>query len=63
MICGAGNFPVRKKEKQIKAFEANRENWRKAEHYLDQLKRAHTLIPKCWTSCGPSWQVWKPDTN
>ena len=46
MICGAGNFPVRKKEKQIKAFEANRENWRKAEHYLDQLKRAHTLAVK-----------------
>ena len=46
MICGAGNFPVRKKQKQIKAFEANRENWRKAEHYLDQLKRAHTLAVK-----------------
>lgn len=46
MICGAGNFPVRKKQKQIKAFEANRENWRKAEHYLDQLKRAHTLSVK-----------------
>lgn len=46
MICGAGNFPVRKKEKQIKAFEANRENWRKAEHYLDQLKRAHALAVK-----------------
>ena len=46
MICGAGNFPVRKKEKQIKAFEANRENWRKAEHYLDQLKRANTLAVK-----------------
>ena len=46
MICGAGNFPVRKKQKQIKAFEANRESWRKAEHYLDQLKRAHTLAVK-----------------
>lgn len=46
MICGAGNFPTRKKEKQVKAWEANHETFRKAEHYLDLLKTAHTLTVK-----------------
>ena len=27
MICGPANFPTRKKEKQIKAWEANHENF------------------------------------
>ena len=27
MICGAGNFPTRKKEKQIAAWDANRKNY------------------------------------
>ena len=46
MICGAGNFPTRKKEKQVKAWEANHETFRKAEHYLDLLKSAHALTVK-----------------
>lgn len=46
LICGAGNFPTRKKEKQIAAWDKNMENWRKADHYLDMLKRAHALAVK-----------------
>ena len=46
LICGTGNFPTRKKEKQIAAWDKNMENWRKADHYLDMLKRAHTLAVK-----------------
>lgn len=46
LICGAGNFPIRKKEKQIVAWDKNMENFRKADHYLDMLKRAHTLAVK-----------------
>lgn len=46
LICGAGNFPTRKKEKQIVAWDKNMENFRKADHYLDMLKRAHTLAVK-----------------
>lgn len=46
LVCGAGNFPTRKKEKQIAAWDKNMENFRKADHYLDMLKRAHTLAVK-----------------
>ena len=46
LICGPANFPVRKKEKQVAAWDANRENFRKAEHYLQMLKRAHTFAVK-----------------
>lgn len=46
LICGPANFPVRRKEKQIAAWDANRENFRKADHYLEMLKRAHTLAVK-----------------
>ena len=46
LICGPANFPVRKKEKQVAAWDANRENFRKADHYLQMLKRAHTLAVK-----------------
>lgn len=46
LICGAGNFPTRKKEKQVAAWDKNMENFRKADHYLDMLKRAHTLAVK-----------------
>lgn len=41
LIAGASNFPVRKKEKQVAAWEANRANFEKADHYLHQLKTAH----------------------
>ena len=46
LICGPANFPVHKKEKQVAAWDANRENFRKAEHYLQMLKRAHTFAVK-----------------
>ena len=46
LVCGAGNFPTRKKEKQIAAWDKNMESFRKADHYLDMLKRAHTLAVK-----------------
>lgn len=41
MISGAGNFPARKKEKQVTAWEANRENFNKADYYLGLMRRAH----------------------
>lgn len=41
MISGAGNFPVRKKEKQVAAWESNRENFKKADYYLGLMRRAH----------------------
>lgn len=46
LICGPANFPVRKKQKQVAAWDANLENFRKADHYLQMLKRAHTLAVK-----------------
>lgn len=42
MISGAGNFPVRKKAKQVAAWDANREAFARAEHYLQLLRTAHT---------------------
>lgn len=42
MISGAGNFPVRKKAKQVAAWDANRETFARAEHYLQLLRTAHT---------------------
>lgn len=41
MISGAGNFPVRKKEKQVTAWESNRENFGKADYYLGKMRRVH----------------------
>lgn len=41
LICGPANFPTRKKEKQLAAWQANAENYEKAEHYLYLLERAH----------------------
>lgn len=41
LIAGASNFPVRKKEKQVSAWKANRANFEKADHYLHLLKTAH----------------------
>ena len=41
MVCGPANFPVRKKEKQIAAWQANAANFEKAEHYLYLLGHAH----------------------
>jgi hypothetical protein len=42
MISGAGNFPTAKKAKQVAAWDANRETFDRAEHYLQLLRTAHT---------------------
>ena len=42
MISGAGNFPIRNKAKQVAAWDANRETFARAEHYLQLLRTAHT---------------------
>ena len=39
MISGAGNFPVRKKEKQIAAFDQNMKNYQYCQDLLEKLKR------------------------
>ena len=41
MIVGPGNFPGKKKEKQVAAWEANRNNFKKAEHYLELMRDVH----------------------
>ena len=46
LVCGAGNFPTRKKEKQVAAWDKNRETWKKADHYLHLLSSAHTFPVK-----------------
>lgn len=38
MISGPGKFPVKKKEKQIKAWEKNREDYTKIQEILDKIK-------------------------
>ncbi len=38
MISGGSNFPTKKKEKQVAAWDSNRENFTKAEHYLTLMK-------------------------
>ena len=42
MISGASNFPTAKKAKQVAAWDANRETFARAEHYLQLLRTAHT---------------------
>lgn len=38
LVSGAGNFPTRKKQRQIAAWDANRSNFEKAGHYLELLR-------------------------
>ena len=38
MISGASNFPVRKKEKQVAAWDRNMEEYRQIQGYLDKLR-------------------------
>lgn len=38
MITGAGNYPMKKHERQMKAYKSNQDNFKKAEYYLDRLK-------------------------
>ena len=38
LVSGAANFPTRKKEKQVAAWDANRSNFEKAEHILYVLR-------------------------
>lgn len=42
MISGAGNFPAGRKAKQVAAWDANRETFDRAEHYLQLLRTVHT---------------------
>ena len=42
MISGGSNFPVRKKEKQVAAWKANRENYEKAEDILRKIRSVGT---------------------
>ena len=42
MISGAGNFPTKKKAKQVAAWDANRETYDRAEHYLQLLRTAYS---------------------
>lgn len=42
MISGGSNFPVRKKEKQVAAWEANRANYEKAESILRKIRSVGT---------------------
>jgi DNA repair exonuclease SbcCD nuclease subunit len=37
MICGAGNFPTRKKEKQVAAWERNHAEFEKLRKYIDKI--------------------------
>lgn len=39
LVSGAGNFPVKKKEKQIAAMDRNMEEYREIQGYLDKLRR------------------------
>ena len=38
LIAGGGNFPVRKKEKQNRAADANMEEWRQIQGLLDKIR-------------------------
>lgn len=42
MIAGGSNFPVKKKERQVAAWEANRANWEKAESILRKIRSVGT---------------------
>lgn len=42
MIAGPANFPVRKKEKQVAAWDRNREEWQKAEALLRKIESVGT---------------------
>ena len=41
LIAGPSNFPARKKAAQVAAWDANRDMYSRAEHYLNLLRRAH----------------------
>jgi DNA repair exonuclease SbcCD nuclease subunit len=38
MICGAGNFPTRKKEKQVTAWERHNAEFEKLQKYIDKIE-------------------------
>lgn len=42
MISGAGNFPVRKKEKQNAAADRNYQEWKEIQKLLDKIQKAGT---------------------
>lgn len=49
LISGAGNFPVKKKERQVAAWDKNREYYKYCDKILSQLKRLMTCseVIKC----------------
>lgn len=42
MICGAGNFPVRKKEKQNATADRNHQEWKEIQNLLDKIQKVGT---------------------
>lgn len=42
MISGAGNFPVRKKEKQNAAADRNHQEWKEIQNLLDKIQKVGT---------------------
>lgn len=42
MISGAGNFPVRKKEKQNAAADRNHQEWKEIQNLLDKIRKVGT---------------------
>lgn len=42
MISGAGNFPVRKKEKQNAAADRNHQEWKEIQNLLDKIRKIGT---------------------
>ena len=42
MICGAGNFPVGKKEKQNAAADRNHQEWKEIQNLLDKIQKVGT---------------------
>lgn len=41
MVAGPAKFPTKKKEKQVSAWESNRSNYDRAEHYLYLMNNVH----------------------
>ena len=39
LVAGFANFPVRKKEKQVAAFDRNMEEWQRIQGYIKELER------------------------
>ncbi len=63
MIAGASNFPVRKKEKQVAAWDKNREDYQQVAAILDKSRASAPAAsapttPWPWRSCARSGTTW-----